>query len=259
MFIYSCLCGFWIFTRIIIRSGNTFRKTWTNFPWRCLKDLIWLVEVNGGSFNVSVVTVNRPRGKERSVLRVERLFFASCSLLCFDSLWSPSPKLQVAPVEVLFLAHALSPALCVSAVWAELSCLSCNRLKGFSFFFFPHPHHQPMWWNWCLQSGKTEKGSPSRIRTASRRIPFALLSQRQKACVRTGEDGGNSRPVQTHLLLRLKVTEFTLLCYETVHVWADIVVEMRSLSLPCALAITSDLRRYFQNCLTTPSPNKWSF
>lgn len=144
--------------------------------------------------------------------------------------------------------------LCVSCVsWSLLPELQLT--PGLQLF---HPRHQPMWWNWCLQSGKTERGSPLRTRTASRRIPFAPSSQRQRACVRTGEDGENSPLVRTHLLLRLKVTEFTLVCYETVHVWAVIVIVIWSLSLPCALALTSDLRRYFQNCLTTLSPNKWS-
>lgn len=144
--------------------------------------------------------------------------------------------------------------VCVSCVRWNCPALSCNWLQGFGVsFFFSHPHHQPMWWNWCSQSGKTERGSPSRTRTALRRIPFALSSQRQRACARIGEDGGNSQLVRTHLLLRLKVTEFTLLCYETAHVRTVIVIVMRSLSLPCALAITSDLRRYFQNCPTTLS------
>lgn len=53
------------------------------------------------------VCCHHKQASKISVFLVERLWL-SCSSLCFDSLQSPSPKLQVALVEVLFLAHALS-------------------------------------------------------------------------------------------------------------------------------------------------------
>lgn len=52
------------------------------------------------------------------------------------------------------------------------------------------------------------KGSPSRTRTGSKRIPYAPLSPRPRACVRTGEDGGSSLLDPTLQLSRLKVRKW---------------------------------------------------
>lgn len=53
------------------------------------------------------------------------------------------------------------------------------------------------------------RGSPSRTRTGSKRIPCAPSSPRPRACVRTGGDGGSSLLDPTHQLSRLKVRQLS--------------------------------------------------
>lgn len=58
-----------------------------------------------------------------------------CVLIHF----SPPPPSYKLPQWKCFSCPCTQPALCESAVQAELSCLSCNSLQGFSLFFFFSP------------------------------------------------------------------------------------------------------------------------
>lgn len=130
--------------------------------------------------------------------------------MCKSSSWHPKYIFSriTGFLEGLCRAHHTVFGLSVGSPspWATVTLSKQQKRRGtFSWSF--QVSTQRMWWNWCSPSGKTERGSPLKIRTVLRKTPCARSYQRRKVSARTGEDGGNSLPAQIHPLWKWKVME----------------------------------------------------
>lgn len=126
--------------------------------------------------------------------------------MCKCSIWQPKYTFLRNTGFLAGLRRVFGLSVSSPSPWASVTFSKQQKRRGtFSWRF--QVSTQRMWWNWCSLSGKTERGSPLKIRTVLRRTPCAHSYQRRKASARTGEDGGNSLPAQIHPLWRLKVME----------------------------------------------------
>lgn len=93
------------------------------------------------------------------------------------------------------------------------------------------------------------KGSPSRTRTGSKRIPCAPSSPRPRACVKTGGDGESSLLDPTPQLSRLKVRKLDIYSYVLEGTQAQFLIDIccvviLSLSLESINVTTLHLANY---------------
>lgn len=130
--------------------------------------------------------------------------------MCKSSIWDPKYifSRNTGFLEGLCRSPLTVFGLSVSfpSPWASVTLSKQQKRRG-TFIWSFQVSTQRMWWNWCSLSGKTERGSPLKIRTVLRKTPCARSYQRRKVSARTGEDGGNSPLAQILPLWRLKVME----------------------------------------------------